>query len=221
MEAVMNKIKMSMLLVVFGLVAAQSASAYTINLGGTPLAGQGLVSSVAGAVTTDFNGGLPGNYSGGLVVSGSLGGQYASPPNDTSKYFTVGGTNPNAPSPGVVSFGFLAKYFGFYGGSPDAYNGLQLFNGESLVKSFTGADIATFAGVPPNGNQSVGYYFNIFADNSTEYFDKVSFLSSQAAYETDNHAVLAAAVPEPETYAMMMAGLSVMGFVARRRKSVK
>lgn len=32
---------------------------------------------------------------------------------------------------------------------------------------------------------------------------------------TDN---LVAAVPEPETYAMLMAGLGLMGFVARRRK---
>jgi hypothetical protein len=29
-----------------------------------------------------------------------------------------------------------------------------------------------------------------------------------------------ASVPEPETYAMLLAGLGMMGFVARRRKSV-
>lgn len=31
--------------------------------------------------------------------------------------------------------------------------------------------------------------------------------------------ISASAVPEPETYAMMMAGLGLMGFVAKRRKS--
>jgi hypothetical protein len=29
---------------------------------------------------------------------------------------------------------------------------------------------------------------------------------------------VAAPVPEPETYAMMMAGLGMMGFIARRRR---
>jgi hypothetical protein len=36
-----------------------------------------------------------------------------------------------------------------------------------------------------------------------------------------NGAISVAAVPEPETYAMLLAGLGVMGFIARRRnKSV-
>lgn len=215
----MNKLKMKVMLTILGLAAAQSASAYNITLGGTSVAGHGLFSSVPGAVTTTFDSGvLPSNYTGGAVVTGSSGGQFASPPDDATAYFTVGGSVPNAPSPGAVTFGFLASYFGFYGGSPDTYNGLQFFNGETLVKTITGAEIAN--PIPANGDQSKGYYFNITATNSSEYFDSVHFLSSSAAFETDNHAVLAA-VPEPETYAMMMAGLSVMGFVARRRKSVK
>ncbi|MBI1989245.1 MAG: PEP-CTERM sorting domain-containing protein, partial [Betaproteobacteria bacterium] len=30
--------------------------------------------------------------------------------------------------------------------------------------------------------------------------------------------IILAAIPEPETYAMMLAGLGLMGFVARRRR---
>ena len=37
-------------------------------------------------------------------------------------------------------------------------------------------------------------------------------------YES-NSAWVAGAVPEPETYAMFMAGLGLMGFIARRRKN--
>jgi hypothetical protein len=36
--------------------------------------------------------------------------------------------------------------------------------------------------------------------------------------ETGNVASLANPIPEPETYAMMLAGLGLMGFMARRRK---
>jgi hypothetical protein len=36
-----------------------------------------------------------------------------------------------------------------------------------------------------------------------------------------NGSVNVAAVPEAETYAMMLAGLGLVGFAARRRKSVK
>jgi hypothetical protein len=93
---------------------------------------------------------------------------------------------------------------------------VQLFNGNTLIKTFSGTDIVNPT-IKANGDQSVGYFFNIFADNSSEYFNKVEFLSSQAAFETDNHAVLAA-VPEPETYARLLAGFGVMGAVARRRK---
>ncbi|WP_295990568.1 FxDxF family PEP-CTERM protein [Rugamonas sp.] len=32
---------------------------------------------------------------------------------------------------------------------------------------------------------------------------------------------LTAAVPEPETYGMLLAGLGLMGFIARRRKAAK
>jgi hypothetical protein len=48
--------------------------------------------------------------------------------------------------------------------------------------------------------------------SSLRLVDTVSHLS------VDNLVLFTSAVPEPETYAMLMAGLGLMGFVARRRK---
>jgi hypothetical protein len=39
--------------------------------------------------------------------------------------------------------------------------------------------------------------------------------------EGSNLAIFAMAVPEPETYAMLLAGLGLMGLVARRRIAAK
>jgi hypothetical protein len=45
----------------------------------------------------------------------------------------------------------------------------------------------------------------------------VTFSSTQNAFESDNHSYIAA-VPEPETYAMLLAGLGLVSAVARRRR---
>jgi hypothetical protein len=43
--------------------------------------------------------------------------------------------------------------------------------------------------------------------------------SADAAAYSGTITIAAAPIPEPETYALMMAGLGVLGFVARRRKA--
>ena len=208
---------LSLTLAAVTLLTATSASAFVYTSGGITVLNEGVKTSVVGAVTTDFNASLlnPSSYTGGGVKNGSVSGLWASPPADTSNYFTVGGST----SPlGVISIGSLADYFGFYWGSPDTYNTLELWRGSSLVNTLTGSALATAAGVTPNGNQSVGVYLNIFSGDSTEYFDTVKFVSNSNAFETDNHAVRA--VPEPEMYALILAGLGLVGIVARLKKMV-
>jgi hypothetical protein len=214
----MNKYsKLSLALAVAAFFTATSASAaLSVTIGGTAVANEGLKSSVVGAVTTDFNSGLlPANYFGGGVVTGSSSGNWASPPGDTSSYFSVG---PSTATPGVVTLAGLSSYFGYYGGSPDSYNHVDFFNGDVNVGSFDGVTLASIASVAANGDQTVGSYWNFAAASSSDYFNKVVFTSGENAFETDNHAVLAA-VPEPETYALMLAGLGLIGFASRRRKN--
>lgn len=43
--------------------------------------------------------------------------------------------------------------------------------------------------------------------------------TNNASWAVDNINYLTAAVPEPETYAMMLAGIGMMGFMVRRRKN--
>lgn len=49
-------------------------------------------------------------------------------------------------------------------------------------------------------------------------FDKITFIPAGVGEKMVIDNLQIAAIPEPETYAMMLAGLGLLGFVARRRK---
>jgi hypothetical protein len=207
-------------LAVGAMLVSASVSAYTVTVGGTAVSGEGLTTSVVGATVTDFNtGSLPAEYVGGAVVTGNSSGNWASPPDNTSAYLTVG-PGAGQSSPATLTLGSLNQYFGFFGGSPDSYNSLELYSGSTLVGSFTGDQLYAFAfgpGATPTGDQSEGAYWNIWADNASEYFDKVVFISTRNAFETDNHANLAA-VPIPAAAWLFISGfVGLMGFSTRRK----
>lgn len=140
-------------------------------------------------------------------------------PGDAPKSF-------NAYSGGVGMTEFNDKFYfevltgGITGGSV-----VEFLIPNLLSATFTGAALYTFGGdlvatatgpsnslsftnaVTPAGK----YYFNVIGDaNGTPY----------AAYNGSIN-VAVAAVPEPETYAMLLAGLGVMGAIAVRRNKAK
>ena len=210
------------------LVASSALPAHALT---TSVTG-GSFSSQAGALTIDFgvapinntgpvSGALPSgagySYSGGALfnydASSSLpNGISARPPGSTGNFWSIGNMPVAQQGPGVVSFSAPANYFGFLWGSPDTYNYVSFYDGNQLLGSFNGSAIK----VPANGDQTYARYFNAFA-GASEVITRVTFTSATNAFETDNHAFISA-VPEPESYAMLLAGLGMLGFATRRRK---
>ncbi len=159
------------------------------------------------------------NTTTGAVYEGSasVGGQYAAPA------LTAPGTNYQAVQTGGSSTfdftGFKASSmlplsrFSLYWGSVDTYNTLQFLSGATVISSFTGADFLPAGGnqVDPITNRRITFGFDK-ADNITG----VRFLSSQNAFEYDT---FGAAVPEPASWAMLIAGFGLVGATMRRRRT--
>ena len=67
-----------------------------------------------------------------------------------------------------------------------------------------------------NGNQTFSQYVQFVASAGTT-IASLSFTSGGTdAFEAANFSVTP--IPEPETYALMLAGLAALGFVSKRRK---
>ena len=99
-----------------------------------------------------------------------------------------------------------------YGGSFSLNNGgdtVTLFSDGVLVDSVTYA--APPAGVSLNFTDAGVSY-----PSTNRYFDDLNHYGSPRSANE-----IMAAIPEPETYALMLAGLGLLGFAARRRRALQ
>jgi hypothetical protein len=105
----------------------------------------------------------------------------------------------------TVTFSVPVDYVGFVWGTPDGYNTLQLFDGNTLLGSFDGSVVTDT-------------YMNFFADPG-EQITSVTFSSGACCYETDNfsYRIAGTATPEPGTLFLLGSGL-LGGLGAIRRK---
>jgi hypothetical protein len=232
---------------VFGLTAA-SASAVVVSVtpAGAPVTNQGLVSSVSGLAcpnisfndassltvfaspTSQCTGVTYSPDSGRAYVSGSVSGQHASPPNDTSVFLTVSPNDPgkSGATPVTITLPNYANYFGFYAASLDPYNFIEFFDNGNSVGKYSGTDLATLAGVAATGNQGQGFYFNVYLNpkDLLARFDQVVLTSTAYAFETDNHSFGIATPQEadvPVPGALALLGIGALGmFGAGRRRAV-
>jgi hypothetical protein len=164
-------------------------------------------------------GGTIATYTDGSIYTGGVFGETAPPVGSTGGFWSIGTSPSTQAGPGHVTFSAPVKYYGFLWGSPDSYNNVTfsvLNTGTTLTSQVTvnGA----IQPLPGDGNQAFSAYLNFYAGTNEE-ITGVAFASSQNALETDNHSFSVSSVPEPKTYAMLLAGLGVMGAIARRRKA--
>ncbi|MEH1864967.1 MAG: PEP-CTERM sorting domain-containing protein [Nostoc sp.] len=197
----LQKISLALLGTTAVVISANPASAITLQVNTGPF------SSYANTKTVTFDDGTANDPNGFVtysnittnIVQGSVSGQYASPYGDNTKFLTIAPKDKNvAGNSGFVNLNFkeAVNYFGFYAGSLDDYNFVDIYKGNQLIKTFSGADVPTAIANGSWTSSDANKFINIIADTG-ETFDRVVMRSNGVAFETDNHAYRLASVPEP------------------------
>lgn len=207
--------------VTFALAApAQADTVYADN--------SGWINSVGGNSAAGFNGGINNNYAGWENNEYNNFFNFLLPSTSFSNATLYIWNNPDNPDPSPLDAGAFytvhqASSFDFAG----LENGLGL-GSVTLLSANTG--VGHYVGISLNAtglsalNAAAGGQFNFGGSITTSYanpqdtFDQIAIFGwgdgTPVAYLDYN----TAPIPEPETYAMMLAGLGMLGFMARRRK---
>ncbi|MEH1815149.1 MAG: PEP-CTERM sorting domain-containing protein [Nostoc sp.] len=197
----LQKISLALLGMTAVVMSANPASAITLQVNSGPF------SSYADAKTVTFDDGTANDPNGFVtysnitsnIVQGSVSSQYASPYGDNTKFLTIAPVGSNvAGDSGLVNIKFkeAVNYFGFYAGSLDSYNFVDIYKGDQKLKTFSGADVPTAIANGSWTSTEANMFINLVADTG-ETFDRVVMRSDGVAFETDNHAYRLASVPEP------------------------
>ncbi len=197
----LQKLSFALLGITAVIMSANPASAVTLQVNSGPF------TSYADAKTVTFDDGTANDPNGFVtysnittnIVEGSASGQYASPYGDNTKFLTIAPVGSNvAGDSGFVNINFkkAVNYFGFYAGSLDDYNYVDIYKGNQLLKTFSGTDVPTAIANGSWTSSQANMFINLVADTG-ETFDRVVMRSNGIAFETDNHAYRLASVPEP------------------------
>ncbi|MBW4614322.1 MAG: PEP-CTERM sorting domain-containing protein [Desmonostoc vinosum HA7617-LM4] len=209
----LQKLSLAVLGTTVVVMSANPASAVTMQVN------SGMFSSYSDAKTVTFDDGTANDPNGFVtysnittnIVQGSVASQYASPYGDDTKFLTIApsGSGVAGDSDFVnIKFKEAINYFGFYAGSLDSYNYIDIYSGGQLLKTFSGANVPTAIADGSWTSSEANMFVNLVGE-ADEKFDQVVMRSNGIAFETDNHAYRLAgqSVPEPN----VMLGVLAIG----------
>ena len=115
-----------------------------------------------------------------------------------------------------IAFGPGVQALSFVFGGLDSYNSVTLNFANAGAVSLFGQEISTGLAGTGAGPTNSGITGRVTYDfGGTDILNSVTFATSQAAFEIDE---VAAAVPEPTTWAIMLLGFGMIGSALRRRR---
>ena len=204
-----------------GTATAGTASITVSNSGATATSLQGAQSSISGQVSggtggtsANFYGYVNAPYYSSFTLSANTAVRFSTVANVTAST-TVGYSPSNGGSESV--YGSVSLWANGYVGSSsqsgsDGINGYANYTTSWVYDPLTASSHYIYAGDQKSITQTLSASLANFSSSSMS-----GTVSAQTYINGSSN--IAAAVPEPETYAMLLAGLGVIGAVARRRRA--
>ena len=143
-----------------------------------------------------------------LFPTGSKPGQYIAPTGDTTPYLAVLGGGSAS-----INFGINVKSFSFDYSTVDTYNNIAIRYTDGGSQNYSGTFIL---GSLPSGVTSGSFIVN----GDGRAIKGLTLSTSANSFEVDNLATSGnlGTVPEPASWAMMVAGFGLVGFATRNRR---